>query len=245
MRSLFLLLAAATSLSIVAATHADAQAPRPSFDCRAARAPDEGAICADERLAELDQAVAIAYRQVAASKENTDTARGMARDALAARRACGSDRLCILDQQASELDLFSSMGSTVPVPPWAGEYRIALFKSLGKRTTRGLPKRVGQCTVSKIASIGTRFGETLKPPADKPDSSGSLVEYANQGAQVSYEYVPALYASRIGDEVLICLVSLPKDCPPGDERGKVYSGTNMRTKGSWIMPDSQHMCGGA
>ena len=86
------------------------------------------------------------------------------------------------------------------------------------------------------SGLATWFAET--------SDSGSLVEYANQGAQVSYEYVPALYASRIGDEVLICLVSLPKDCPPGDERGKVYSGTNMRTKGSWIMPDSQHMCGG-
>ena len=245
MKSVFLLLAATTGLSMVTAPRADAQAPRPSFDCRAARAADERAICADERLAELDRAIALAYKQTAAHKENVSSALGMAREALAARRACGSDRLCILDQQATELDLFTSMGSTVPVPLWVGEYRIALFKSLGKRTTRGLPKRVGECTVSKITSIGTRFGETLKPPTEKPDSSGSLVEYANKGAQVSYEFVPALYASRIGDEVLICLVSLPKDCPPGDERGKVYSGTNMRTKGSWIMPDSQHMCGGA
>ena len=31
----------------------------------------------------------------------------------------------------------------------------------------------------------------------------------------------------------------------GDERGRVYSGTNLRTRGSWQLPDAQHMCGGA
>ncbi|HVZ53980.1 MAG TPA: hypothetical protein VG986_18570 [Pseudolabrys sp.] len=245
MKRVILLLAALAGLSMVAPPSAFAQSARPSFDCRAARSPDERAICADARLAELDQAVTIAYKQIETHKENLGSALGMAREALAARRACGSDRLCILDQQASELDAFSNFGSKVPVPPWVGDYRIALFKSQGKHTTKGLPKRVGQCTVSKIASITTRFGEELKPPKTDLDSTGSLVEYANQGAQVSYDYVEALQASRIGDEVLICLVSLPKDCPPGDERGKVYSGTNLRTKGSWIMPDSQHMCGGA
>jgi len=245
MKTTIWLLVAATSLSIVAAARADAQEVRPSFDCRAARTPDEREICRDERLAELDQAVTIAYRQVSESKDNAETARGLAKDSLAARRACGTDRLCILDQQASEIDAFASMGSNVPVPPWVGEYRLALFKSQGKHPTKGLPKRVGQCTITKIASISTRFGQVLKPPLEKFDSSGSQVEYANRGLQVSYDYVPALHDSRIGDAVLVCLISLPKDCPPGDERGKFYSGTNLRTKGSWTMPDSQHMCGGA
>jgi hypothetical protein len=50
---------------------------------------------------------------------------------------------------------------------------------------------------------------------------------------------------RSGDKVKLCLVSLPEDCPPGDDRGKIYRATNLRTGESWEAPDSQHSCGGA
>ena len=43
----------------------------------------------------------------------------------------------------------------------------------------------------------------------------------------------------------MCLTSIPKHCPPGDDRGRKYTATNLRTRGSWSMADSQHMCGGA
>jgi hypothetical protein len=32
---------------------------------------------------------------------------------------------------------------------------------------------------------------------------------------ISYSYIAAIADAHIGDEVLLCLVSLPKDCPPG------------------------------
>jgi len=244
MRLAFAVLLAVGSVSFAAGQRAQAQA-RPSFDCRAARSSDERAICADARLAELDRAVALAYEQASASNSGAGSPRGFAKDDLAARHACGADRLCILDQQANDIDAFASFGSHVPVPPWVGDYRLTLFKAEGKRPTRGLPRRVAQCTITKIASIGSRLGGVLKKPASESDSSGSLVQFANGGLQVSYSYVAALGKSRVGDEVLVCLVSLPKDCPPGDDRGKTYSATNLRTKGSWILPDSQHICGGA
>lgn len=41
-----------------------------------------------------------------------------------------------------------------------------------------------------------------------------------------------------GQLVRICLVSLPADCLSGDDRGKVYATTNLRTGASWEMPDS-------
>jgi hypothetical protein len=104
---------------------------------------------------------------------------------------------------------------------------------------------VGQCTITKIASITTRFGEELKPPTDELDSSGTAITYANSGYQVSYSYIPAIAGSHLGDEVLLCLVSVPKNCPPGDDRGRIYSGTDLSTKGSWLLPDAQHSCGGA
>jgi hypothetical protein len=108
-----------------------------------------------------------------------------------------------------------------------------------------LPTQVGQCTTTKIAAIGSRFGEPLKPPTGSLDTSGTSIKFTNNGFQVSYDFVPAIAQSRVGDEVLLCLESLPKDCPPGDERGKEYSATNLKTGGKWVLPDAQHMCGGA
>jgi hypothetical protein len=118
---------------------------------------------------------------------------------------------------------------------------LELFKSRADPPTTTLPNQVGQCTITKIASISTRFGEELKPGSD----DGTAVSFANGGQQVSYNYEPTVGQSHIGDEVLLCLVSVPKDCPPGDDRGKIYSTTNLKTSGSWLLPDAQHSCGGA
>ncbi len=99
-----------------------------------------------------------------------------------------------------------------------------------------LPTEVGACSETTIADIGYRLGD--------PDS-GSAISYANGGVQVSYDTIPEIHRSRIGDPVKLCLVSIPEDCPPGDDRGKVYSASNLRTGESWEAPDSQHSCGGA
>jgi hypothetical protein len=63
--------------------------------------------------------------------------------------------------------------------------------------------------------------------------------------QISYEIIPQIHRPRVGDKVTLCLVSLPENCSPGDDRGKIYRAINLRTGGSWQAPDSQHMCGGA
>jgi uncharacterized protein len=220
-----------------------AQPPGPSFDCGRARMPDEIAICNDPRLAELDQAVAIGMGAVAPMYQ--PSARSIAKEALAARNSCGSNRLCILDQQVSAIERFAEFGSHVPVPPWVGSYRLVLFGARTEPRSTGLPHRVGQCSITKIASVSTRFGEELKRPTRTPDSAGSAVSYANKGYQVTYSFIEAIAASRIGDEALLCLVSVPKNCPPGDDRGRIYAATNLRTKGTWVLPDAQHMCGGA
>jgi uncharacterized protein len=224
---------------------ARAQPANPSFDCRRARDLDERAICNDGRLAELDQAVAIAYGQALKDPNLKQEARETAKQTLAARHSCGDNRICILGQQVKALDSYSGLGSRVPVPPWVGRYRLDLFEAGSEPPTKNLPGQAGKCTTTKIASISRRFGDELKPPSDELDSSGSTVSFANGGYQVSYSYISAIADSHIGDELLICLVSLPKDCPPGDDRGKFYSATNLRTKGSWLLPDAQHMCGGA
>jgi hypothetical protein len=102
-----------------------------------------------------------------------------------------------------------------------------------------LPTQVGACSQSTISLIGGRL------EGDENFETGTAVQFDNGGSQISYEREEGVVNSRIGDPVRICLVSLPEDCPPGDDRGKVYATTNLRTGAQWEMPDSQHMCGGA
>lgn len=100
-----------------------------------------------------------------------------------------------------------------------------------------LPTRVGQCVTTTIKAIETRLEGV-------PDS-GDQVEYGNGLVGVSYERVPELHTARVGDRVNVCLTSIPKNCPPGDSRGKTYRATDLRTGRHWELPDAEHMCGGA
>jgi hypothetical protein len=106
-----------------------------------------------------------------------------------------------------------------------------------------LPTRVGQCTETEVKSVETRLvdGSNNQPVA----GSGSAINFANGGYQVSYDQMPSVDASRPGDPARLCLVSIPKDCPPGDNRGREYRTTNLRTHKTWRLPDSEHSCGGA
>lgn len=120
---------------------------------------------------------------------------------------------------------------------------LLLGSALAPSFAAALPQRLGQCTETTISKIGQRLEDsaTRRPIP----GSGSAVGFANRGSQVSYDEVPAIQHSRRGDRVRMCLVKLPEDCPPGDQRGRVYATTNLRTGESWTLPDSEHSCGGA
>lgn len=95
---------------------------------------------------------------------------------------------------------------------------------------------VGSCSDQRVASIATRLEGV-------PDS-GSAITYDDGRFQVSYNTIPEIDRSEIGDTVRLCVVSVPQDCPAGDYRGIMYSGTNLRTGEIWSAPDSSHGCGG-
>lgn len=99
------------------------------------------------------------------------------------------------------------------------------------------PANVGDCAETTVTLVGPRL-------EGAPDS-GSGIVYANGLTQVEYDVVPGIAHSQVGDAVRLCLVSVPENCPPGDDRGRVYAGTNLRTNETWQAPDSQHICGGA
>lgn len=106
-----------------------------------------------------------------------------------------------------------------------------------------LPVRVGQCAATAVKSIEARLvdGSTNQPIPD----SGSAISFVNGGYQVSYDTIAAIMASRPGDPARLCLVSIPRGCPPGDARGRQYKTINLRTKAFWTLPDAEHACGGA
>ena len=114
---------------------------------------------------------------------------------------------------------------------------IAFLFAGGAVAADRLPAKEGQCTITTIKSVGTRL--------DGVPDSGDSVTYADGGYQVSYAAIPGLKGSRPGDPAKLCLISVPDDCPPGDDRGKVYRATNLRTHKSWEAPNAEHDCGGA
>ena len=93
---------------------------------------------------------------------------------------------------------------------------------------------IGACTLTRVAHVGFRAGD-----------GGSVIEYADGRWQIDYNFITGIHNSRRGDRVLLCLTEVPAGCPPGDERGRTYKGTNLRTLESWSAINSEHSCGGA
>jgi hypothetical protein len=119
---------------------------------------------------------------------------------------------------------------------------LAAFAVAASALAAPMPKRVGDCARTKVSRIETRLMDADGKPVA---GSGSAIDFVNGGYQVSYDEVAAIAASRPGDDADVCLVSVPKGCPKGDHRGKIYKTTNQRTRGQWTLPDSEHSCGGA
>jgi hypothetical protein len=113
----------------------------------------------------------------------------------------------------------------------------------GAALSANMPVQEGMCVWTKIAKLGHRLQNGENGPVIP--GSGSAVVFANGGNQVCYDEVDAVHHARKGDRVLMCLISIPHPCPPGDGRGRWYTTTDLRTMESWTMMDSEHSCGGA
>ena len=107
-----------------------------------------------------------------------------------------------------------------------------------------LPGKVGECADTTITSITDRYGADLTPAASKKGSdSGTIVRFSNSGVQVSLVKERAIARSQVFDKVNMCLVEIPKGCPAGDIRGRVYKTTNLRTGESWSLANDVRGCG--
>jgi len=92
---------------------------------------------------------------------------------------------------------------------------------------------IGDCVITKVESAGQVF----------VDNGGSTISFTNGLFEQGYEQVPGINSSRNGDTIKLCLKSIPKDCPIGDDRGREYITTNLRTHAKWTLSDSRHSCG--
>jgi uncharacterized protein len=211
----------------------------PSFDCDRATTPDEKAICDVGTLSQIDSMVASAYRTY---KPQFQSKRSVARRLLQDRRSCGSDKVCIASAQLSALNTYGGN------EPWVQNYvvaeisaRAAAIGRKGSSQSSGMPAFPGDCVKTLIKEITTRFEE---PISYENQEAGTSVQYSNDGYVFSYDRGAAFYNARAGQPVVMCLLSSPYDCPDGDDRGRMYYTFNLATKGEWILPDAQHMCGG-
>ncbi len=211
-----------------------------SFDCAAASTPDERAVCANASLSELDSFTGIAYGQ-ASMAAGASEIKPIALDFLAQRRACGPNASCIMASYVAALGTYQDRGAKVGAPAWANAMAIAGGSA---PASPALPRAVGQCVQTGVTAVTPRLDPGHRPTSADFDG-GTAINFANRGYQVSYSREPALLQSRPGDQVIVCLIQIPRHCPPGDARGRVYASSNLRTGQSWTLPDSEHSCGGA
>ncbi|UDL90594.1 hypothetical protein LGH82_04375 [Mesorhizobium sp. PAMC28654] len=231
------------ALVLVGVGSGSARADGPSFDCRKATLPAEKAVCADRQLSAIDALIAKAFRDFKPAFGGDK--RKIARALVADRNACKDDVACIVSAQNNALQTY---GQT---PSWVQDYNVALIgkKALdvaaqgSKNADQPLPSSIGQCASTHIKTLTTRLGDDPLETAS-PDA-GSAATFTNGGSAVSYDREPGLASSKVGDPVIMCLISIPRDCPTDDERGRVYYSVDLTANGTWALPDSEHLCGGA
>jgi uncharacterized protein len=196
-----------------------------SFDCRKASTLVENVICSDNEISALDDSLSAAYSS-ALAEGKADKIKREQKKWLKKRNSC-KDKECVKKQYVQRINELSNLNQ--------------------------LSLKVGDCIDSKIVGKFTRFegavageggGEVIVELEKKVglylQSVAGLSENANQD---KYMYSTADFSK--GDKVKLCLVALPDNCPPGDDRGKVYSVTNYKNKKSFVGIDSWHSCGGA
>ena len=94
----------------------------------------------------------------------------------------------------------------------------------------------GSCIMTRVYQVTTRLIHIT--------NSGTTIIYQDGHAQVSYDHVRNAERARRGDPVRLCVVSVPKDCPPHDFRGVMYRATDLRRHLKWSMRNAEHGCGG-
>ena len=97
------------------------------------------------------------------------------------------------------------------------------------------------CEETTVREVGARLTSEGKPVW----GSGVSIVFENGVYLTSYDNLLVVENQRPGDKVRLCLLEVPVGCPPGDDRGWKYSVYDYTQNETYVMFNSQHMCGGA
>ena len=117
--------------------------------------------------------------------------------------------------------------------------------------TVSLPPPIADCVETEIAGKFFRLWALDDPemPAEEYAIGKEIVLKLPDGMFLYTEHIGDRFLASdvfaVGNPVQLCLVSLPTDCPPGDDRGKEYSLLDRRTGFGGVYVDAWHLCGGA
>ncbi|MBB3302867.1 uncharacterized protein FHT72_006803 [Rhizobium sp. BK077] len=98
---------------IMGAAFAASPASAASFDCRKASSADEHAICSNDELSGLDDAMAAGFRE--ARRQAPVVVKPLSRSLLAERRACGADIDCLKTTMTKAVGAYKSIILGEPV----------------------------------------------------------------------------------------------------------------------------------
>lgn len=205
-----------------------------SFDCSKASNLVETAICSNSELSSLDDSMASLYKQALQQSSSATQLKDRQRAWLKQRNTCKTAE-CLKEAYRVRLAELKSPATSTPA------------------RSSGLPVRVGECVTTQIVDKSTRFDGATPGEAGGEVYVSFTIKvglYISEIPHLAPNANPDAYMARtqdfaLGDKVRLCLVSLPEDCPPGDDRGKVYSVANLKNNLSFIGIDAWHTCGGA
>jgi len=191
-----------------------------SFNCASHLSEAESLICANKELSAKDTDMAVVYKKLLKRGFYGKSKNAFKTEQLAwlkTRDACRTSACLndIYDERIQILTEYTEQPYEVKVSP-------------------------PLCTDTFISEISPRL------PSEDPKTSGTRIRYANGLGGVSYDYVASISErSKVNDPVKVCLIAKYLNCPKGDERGKTFEGTNLRTGEKWKLGDSSHICSGA
>ena len=113
------------------------------------------------------------------------------------------------------------------------------------------PSRVGRCSDSFVHSKRFRMVASPGDPgyqrSNDPFGKEVIISLTNGLSIYSGDGDDFILSANFaaGHRVQACLLALPSDCPPGDDRGKRYRFVDLQTGARAEGIDSWHLCGGA
>lgn len=145
------------------------------FDCTRALSTDEKIVCGDAQLSRFDDVFNVRYGAARKTYPDDDIVHS-ARNFLADRHDCASDRACILSAYLAVLWEIS--------PDKSGFMQgISAMSLTGGHTPKAseIPTKVGGCAATTILEVHPRLDTGDAPATDEDFDSGTGIDFANDG----------------------------------------------------------------